>query len=67
MLPNTAEAASRQDDELLTTSHAARDLKCSEQTVRRLQASGQLPAIKTTSGQRLFRRSDLDRVRDARG
>jgi excisionase family DNA binding protein len=47
---------------LLTVSSAAKILKTSEGTVRRLERSGELPAQRTSSGVRLFDRADVDRL-----
>ncbi len=51
------------DDEILHTTHtASRRLDCSAETVRRLADHGDLPAVRTVSGQRLYRESDLDEL-----
>jgi excisionase family DNA binding protein len=47
---------------LLTVSSAAKILKTSEGTVRRLERSGELPAQRTSNGMRLFDRADVDRL-----
>ena len=49
-------------DDLLTPSDAARVLGLSPDSVRVLSDSGRLPAMRTISGRRLFRRSDVDRL-----
>ena len=48
------------DDPYLETSGAARRRKCSENTIRNKANSGELPHIKTDTGERLFRASDVD-------
>lgn len=47
-------------EDLLTPSAAARLLGKSEGSVRAYATTGKLPAITTTTGRRLFRRSDLE-------
>jgi hypothetical protein len=54
------------DDELLTTSPTARELDVSPQAVILWEKLGILPAIKTASGQRLFRRGDVRRLKAER-
>jgi excisionase family DNA binding protein len=49
-------------DDLMTPSDAARILGLSADSVRVLSDSGRLPAMRTVSGRRLFRRSDVDRL-----
>ena len=49
-------------DDLLLPSDAARILGVSTDTVRNMDARGQLPAMRTVSGRRLFRRSDVDQL-----
>jgi len=49
-------------DDLMTPSDAARVLGLSADSVRVLSDSGRLPALRTISGRRLFRRSDVDRL-----
>jgi excisionase family DNA binding protein len=49
-------------NDLLTPSDAARVLGLSPDSVRVLSDSGRLPAMRTVSGRRLFRRSDVDRL-----
>jgi excisionase family DNA binding protein len=49
-------------DDLMTPSDAARILGLSADSVRVLSDSGRLPALRTVSGRRLFRRSDVDRL-----
>lgn len=44
----------------LTTSEAARRLKCSEATVRRMEGRGELVATKTARGMRLFAIEDIE-------
>jgi excisionase family DNA binding protein len=49
-------------NDLLTPSDAARVLGLSADSVRVLSDSGRLPAMRTISGRRLFRRMDVDRL-----
>ena len=49
-------------DDLLTPSVAARVLGLSADSVRVLSDNGRLPSMRTVSGRRLFRRSDVDRL-----
>lgn len=49
--------------EILTVSGVARALSVSEKTVRKWADTGELPARRTDSGQRLFTRVDVDRFR----
>jgi excisionase family DNA binding protein len=49
-------------NDLLTPSDAARVLGLSPDSVRVLSDSGRLPALRTVSGRRLFRRGDVDRL-----
>ena len=49
-------------NDLLTPSDAARVLGLSADSVRVLSDSGRLPAMRTVSGRRLFRRGDVDRL-----
>ena len=49
-------------DDLMTPSDAARVLGLSADSVRILSDSGRLPALRTVSGRRLFRRGDVDRL-----
>ena len=51
---------------LLLTTEAARILEVSPETVRLWERNGRLPALKTSRGVRLFKRSDIERLRDAR-
>jgi excisionase family DNA binding protein len=50
--------------ELLTTADAARILNRSVDRVRDYEREGKLAAIKTRSGQRLFKSSDVERLAD---
>ncbi len=57
-------------DPIHTTQTAAVRLRCSPENIRRLENLGHLKALRTASGQRLFRESDLDeyaRLRAAAG
>lgn len=49
--------------EVMTVSEAARELEVSAQTVREWADKGKLPTIRTSSGQRIFQRVDVERVR----
>jgi len=51
--------AQNHDDQLLTTGEAARLLGVSVDTVRSLHRQGRLPAIRTTGGQRRFRKEHV--------
>jgi DNA-binding transcriptional MerR regulator len=53
-------------DQLVATSTVARELRVSEGTVRLLERRGDLPAFKLESGMRLFRMSDVMRIREQR-
>lgn len=55
-----------QPDDLLLTSDAARQLEISGQMVIRLESTGKLAAIRTTNGTRLFRRSDVEKLKEER-
>lgn len=54
-------------DRLLTTGSVARRLNISPDMVRHLERRGELPALKTTSGQRLFQLKDVEKLARARG
>lgn len=54
------------EPDLLTTSVAARQLGVAEGTVRLMAQRGELPALRLSSGMRVFRREDLERVRNER-
>lgn len=49
-------------DQLSTTSDAARVLNGSAACIRGYERDGKLPAQRTSSGQRLFRATDVDRL-----
>ena len=49
-----------------TSSTAAKAIGVADQTIRRWEARGVLPSIRTSTGQRLFRRCDVDRLAAAR-
>jgi hypothetical protein len=53
-------------NDLFTISAAARALERSESAIRKAANSGRLPFITTTTGQRLFRRGDVEAFRAAR-
>ena len=52
------------DDELLPTMHAARIVNRSAETIRIWAKSGRLSYVKLAGGQRLFRRSEIERLRE---
>jgi len=58
----TMTASSGDPNDLMTPSDAARILGLSADSVRVLGDSGRLPAMRTVSGRRLFRRGDVDRL-----
>jgi len=47
------------DETFLTLSSAARAAKLSEATIRQAEIAGKLPAIRTETGTRLFKPSDV--------
>jgi excisionase family DNA binding protein len=49
-------------DDLQTVSETARRLAKSAQTIRDWADSGKLPAVRTRTGQRIFRRGDVERL-----
>ena len=49
-------------DDLLNTSDAARFLGVSADWVRDLSNKGRIPAMRTSAGHRLFKRSDLEKL-----
>jgi excisionase family DNA binding protein len=54
------------DRDFLMTSDAARELGVARETVLLWERTGRLPAIRTQNGRRLFRRSDVERVKRER-
>jgi excisionase family DNA binding protein len=48
--------------ELLIASEAAKLLDCTAANIRALERAGKLPALRTESGVRIFRREDVDRL-----
>jgi len=50
------------DDDLLTAGQAARQLQVSIDTVRRGGEAGKIPMLRTPTGNRRFRRSDVEAV-----
>jgi excisionase family DNA binding protein len=50
------------DEVLLTPSDAGRILGLTPEAVRALNNRGRLPALKTLTGRRLFRRSDVEQL-----
>jgi excisionase family DNA binding protein len=59
--PETQETATSPND-LMTPSDAARVLGLSADSVRVLGDTGRLPALRTVSGRRLFRRGDVEHL-----
>jgi excisionase family DNA binding protein len=57
----------REQDQFLSTSGAARILGVTPDTVRYLERRGRLPALHLESGQRVFRRSDVEELARRRG
>jgi excisionase family DNA binding protein len=53
-------------DDFLSAADAARLLGVVPATVRQMERDGRLPAQRTAGGMRLFRREDVERLRDAR-
>jgi excisionase family DNA binding protein len=54
------------DNDFLMTSDAARELGIAKETVLFWERTGKLPAIRTQNGRRLFRRSDIERLKRER-
>ena len=52
--------------ELLSTSYVARELNYSEGNIRRLADIGVLKCERSSNGQRLFRRSEIEKLRASR-
>jgi excisionase family DNA binding protein len=50
------------DEKPLTTGDVARKLRVSESHVRDLERSGRLPALRTSTGIRLFQASDVEKL-----
>jgi excisionase family DNA binding protein len=50
------------DPDYLTTSPSAHILKVAEMTVRAMADRGELPCVRTSTGARLFRRADVERL-----
>lgn len=48
--------------EVMSVSEASRELHVSEETIREWADRGKLPVMRTSSGQRIFRREDVIRV-----
>jgi len=51
------------DEVLMTRSYVTRDLRVSECTVDNLARSGRLPSMMTTAKRRVFRQSDVERLK----
>ena len=54
------------DNDLLETSIAARELEIAKETVIQLEKNGKLRAIRTVGGRRLFRRIDVLKLKAER-
>jgi excisionase family DNA binding protein len=52
--------------EVLTVSEAARALDVAAQTIREWVDRGKLPAMRTSGGQRIIHRADVERVQRER-
>lgn len=52
--------------ELLIASEAAKLLNCTAANIRALERSGKLPALRTESGVRIFKREDVNRLASER-
>jgi excisionase family DNA binding protein len=52
--------------ELLTVSETARALDVAAATIRDWADRGKLPAVRTSSGQRIFHRADVERLQEER-
>jgi DNA-binding transcriptional MerR regulator len=50
------------DDQFMATCDAAKRLECTPDNVRSLERRGQLPAMRTPSGRRIFRAVDVERL-----
>ena len=48
------------------TSGAAREIGVAKETILLWERKGKLPALRTDNGRRLFKRSDVERIRRAR-
>ncbi len=53
---------SMRDDQFMATCDAAKCLDCTPDNVRALERRGQLPALRTPSGRRIFRTVDVKRL-----
>ena len=53
-------------DQLMTPMEAAQLLGLSADYVRDLSNNGAIPTLRTTTGRRLFRQGDVERLREAR-
>jgi DNA-binding transcriptional MerR regulator len=50
------------DDNFMATCDAAKRLECTPDNVRELERRGKLPALRTPSGRRIFRASDVNQL-----
>jgi DNA-binding transcriptional MerR regulator len=50
------------DEQFMATCDAAKLLECTPDNVRSLERRGQLPALRTPSGRRIFRVADVARL-----
>jgi predicted site-specific integrase-resolvase len=55
------------DNEYLMTSDVARELEIAKETVLQLNRNGKLHAIRAANGFRLFRRADVEKLKQERG
>ena len=60
--PTAPDDGARQLHELLTRPEVARLLHVETRTVSRWVASGQLPSVRTASGQRRFLAADVEKI-----
>ncbi len=56
----------RQPDDLLNTSNAAKILDLSVDQIRKLDSQGRLASVRTGLGHRLFKRSDVEKLKAER-
>ncbi len=65
-MPDSSGEGLRTDDVLLTPCEAGKILGITSDAVRALNNRGGLVALKTLSGRRLFRRSDVEKLAEQR-